>query len=74
MADNEKVKAELEELTTFKATIIKGQKEAMILRAEDKWIISKANTLVKEVAEDLEKLFFHKATRKINNFILVVSH
>ena len=42
----------------------------MILRAEDKWIISKANTLVKEVAEDLDKLFFHKATRKINNFIL----
>lgn len=30
----------------------------------------RANTLVKEVAEDLDKLFFHKATRKINNFIL----
>ena len=42
----------------------------MILRSEDKWIISKANTLVKEVAEDLDKLFFHKATRKINDFIL----
>ena len=42
----------------------------MILRAEDKWIISKANSLIKEVGEDLEDLFFHKATRKINNFIL----
>ena len=42
----------------------------MILRLEDKWIISKANTLVKEVAQDLDDLFFHKATRKINNFIL----
>ena len=42
----------------------------MELRSEDKWIISRANTLVKEVAEDLDKLFFHKATRKINNFIL----
>ena len=42
----------------------------MILRFEDRWIISRANTLVKEVSQDLEKLFFHKATRKINNFIL----
>ena len=44
--------------------------DSMILRSEDKWIISKANTLVKEVAKDLDNLFFHKATRKINNFIL----
>lgn len=42
----------------------------MTLRDEDNWIISKANSLVKEVGEDLEQLFFHKATRKINNFIL----
>lgn len=42
----------------------------IILRDEDNWIISRANTLVKEVGEDLEKLSFHKATRKINNFIL----
>ena len=33
-----------------------------ILRNEDKWIISRSNTLAKEVGEDLEKLFFHKAT------------
>lgn len=42
----------------------------IILRSEDKWIISKANSLVKEVGKDLDNLFFHKATRKINNFIL----
>lgn len=40
------------------------------LRDEDRWIISRANSLVKDVAEDLDNLFFHKATRKINNFIL----
>ncbi len=40
------------------------------LRDEDKWIISRANTLVKEVGEELDKLFFHNATRKINTFIL----
>lgn len=40
------------------------------LRDEDRWIISRANSLVKAVAEDLDNLFFHKATRKINNFIL----
>ncbi|MDR3292329.1 MAG: isoleucine--tRNA ligase [Methanobrevibacter sp.] len=39
-------------------------------RSEDKWIISKANSLSKEVSEDMEQLLFHKATRKINEFIL----
>ena len=40
------------------------------LRDEDKWIISKANSLIKEVGEDLNNLFFHNATRKIHQFIL----
>ena len=40
------------------------------LRDEDKWIISRANSLVKEVGQDLDNLYFHKATRAINNFIL----
>lgn len=44
--------------------------EDYTLRMEDKWIISRANSLVKDVGEDLDNLFFHKATRKINNFIL----
>jgi isoleucyl-tRNA synthetase len=42
----------------------------IILRAEDKWIVSRANSLIKGVAEDLDNLFFHKATRKIYDFIL----
>ena len=45
-------------------------KEKLSLRPEDKWIISKSNTLTKEVGEDINNLYFHKATRKINNFIL----
>lgn len=40
------------------------------LRDEDKWILSRANSLAKDVAEDIDKLFYHKATRRINNFIL----
>ena len=57
---------------TFKKLRGKGKitEKDIILRDEDNWIISRANTLVKEVGEDLEKLSFHKATRKINNFIL----
>lgn len=42
----------------------------MILRDEDKWIISRANSLIKDVGHDLDNLLFHKATRKINHFIL----
>ena len=40
------------------------------LRDEDLWIISRANSLAKEVSESLESLYFHKATRAINHFIL----
>ncbi len=40
------------------------------LRDEDRWIISRVNTLTKEVGEDIESLHFHKATRKIMDFIL----
>jgi len=42
----------------------------VILRDEDKWIVSKSNTLLKEVGNDLDNLYFHQATRKINQFIL----
>ncbi len=40
------------------------------LRDEDHWIISRANSLAKEVTESLDSLYFHKATRAINHFIL----
>ncbi len=42
----------------------------MILKNEDKWIISKVNSLAIDVEDDLNNAFFHQATRKINNFIL----
>ena len=42
----------------------------MTLRDEDKWIISKVNSLAKEVGEDIDDLLFYQATRKINQFIL----
>lgn len=44
--------------------------EDYTLRDEDRWIISRANSLVKEVGKYLDELYFHKATRAINNFIL----
>jgi len=47
-----------------------NSKNSIILRDEDKWIISKANSLLRDVDEDLDNAFFHQATRKINNFIL----
>lgn len=40
------------------------------LRDEDRWITSRANSLAKDVTEALDALYFHKATRAINNFIL----
>lgn len=40
------------------------------LRDEDVWITSRVNSLAKEVTESLDSLYFHKATRAINNFIL----
>ncbi len=40
------------------------------LRDEDKWITSRINSLAKDVAEALDSLHLHKATRSINNFIL----
>ena len=39
-------------------------------RKEDVWIISRINSLILNVGEDLKKLLFNKATRKINDFIL----
>ena len=47
-----------------------SENDSMILRDEDRWIISKSNSLAKEVKDDLNKAFFHQATRKINSFIL----
>ena len=40
------------------------------LREEDYWILSRINSVAQEVSEALDNLFFHKATRSINHFIL----
>ena len=40
------------------------------LRDEDYWILSRINSVAQEVSEALDSLFFHKATRSINHFIL----
>lgn len=40
------------------------------LRDEDRWILSRINTVAKEVTTALNNLFFHKATRNLNQFIL----
>ena len=48
----------------------KCSEDNMVLRDEDKWIISRVNTLAKEVAEDIDNMFFYQGTRRINQFIL----
>jgi isoleucyl-tRNA synthetase len=57
-------------LDEFNPNDYNPNKNNIILRDEDKWIISRANSLSKKVSEDMENLFFHKATRKIKEFIL----
>ncbi|MDP1553671.1 MAG: class I tRNA ligase family protein, partial [Methanobacteriaceae archaeon] len=37
---------------------------------EDYWILSRINSVAQEDSEALDNLFFHKATRSINHFIL----
>lgn len=46
------------------------QENELKLRDEDHWIISRANTMAREVTEALDSLHLHKATRSINQFIL----
>ncbi len=44
--------------------------ENIQLRDEDRWILSRINSVAQEVTEALNNLFFHKATRSLNHFIL----
>jgi len=50
--------------------IIDGDNSNISLRNEDKWIISRVNSLAKEVGENIDNVHFHLATRAIMNFIL----
>ncbi|RLG71619.1 MAG: isoleucine--tRNA ligase [Methanobacteriota archaeon] len=40
------------------------------LRLEDRWILSKVNTLVGDVTEAFEKLYLHQAARALREFIV----
>ncbi len=40
------------------------------LRIEDKWILSRINTLIRQVTESLEKYQLHEAARKLREFIV----
>lgn len=46
------------------------QENDLKFRDEDHWILSRINTVAKEVTEALDSLYLHKATRNINQFIL----
>jgi len=40
------------------------------LRPEDKWILSRTQSLVKSVTSSLEHYYFHEAARSLNDFII----
>ncbi len=40
------------------------------LRIEDKWMLSKINSLTKEILETWETFYFHKITRPLYDFIV----
>ena len=50
--------------------VVDGPDANVTLRNEDKWILSRVNSLAKEVGEAINDVHFHLATRAINNFIL----
>jgi isoleucyl-tRNA synthetase len=62
--------------TTYMALDEFDPKSADVMRAqenlfqEDLWLLSKANSLIKETAKALENFELHKATRLLFNFIL----
>ena len=50
--------------------LVENSKATKIKRAEDRWIISRLNSLVKKVTEELENLHPHIGTRELKNFWL----
>jgi len=55
-------------IDNFNPTLYK--EEDLKFRDEDRWIISRINTVAQEVTEAFDSLYLHKATRSINEFIL----
>ena len=50
--------------------LVEDSKETKIKRAEDRWIMSRLNSLVKKITEELENLHPHLAIRELRNFWL----
>ncbi len=50
------------------SNLVENSKEIPIKKVEDKWIISKLNSLVKKFTDDLENLHPHSATRSLQDF------
>jgi len=50
-----------------------NRKYAMELATEDKWILSRYNSLVKEVTSAADRLYPHEYCRPINDFVLELS-
>jgi isoleucyl-tRNA synthetase len=50
--------------------LIKEGKTKKITKIEDKWILSKLNSLIKKVTDEFENLHPHLATRELQNFWL----
>lgn len=58
--------------TTYMAldNYLPSKSHASHLREEDRWMISRINTLIKEATSHFEELQLHKVTRAIHDFIL----
>lgn len=52
------------------SNLVKNPKKTAIKRAEDLWIISKLNSLIKKITDELENLHPHLAARALQNFWL----
>ncbi len=50
--------------------LVENSKESKIEKIEDKWIISRLNSLILKVTEEIENLHPHLATRALQNFWL----
>jgi len=50
--------------------LVENSKKVKIKKIEDKWILSKFNSLIKKVTKELEELHPHLATRALQNFWL----
>ncbi len=62
-------------LDKFDPTVHTLEKYREHLRTEDKWILSRINSLVKDVTSYMEKYLIHEAARRIRRFIVDdVSH